>query len=232
MPKDVSVSSTGSKAARRLLRDVALRELYKRLKSESKSTRTHTLTTEELTKLLDNARRHTDLPDVTAETAAEAAKQRQLDLTKKRVETLERLHIAQRPTPTPVASSSKKQPLDDFKRTDIEDHKKILAAKLSATLKRLGALKEVDEYRFRLDAACDQARKFTLGFQRLEALQLHIDEIVPALTQHEWTQVNWGLTAIGGISFKGLRRNYGHIVRNVSDFCTDYFGFLDIESLV
>lgn len=145
---------------------------------------------------------------------------------------LEHLRIAQRSAPIPIASLSKKQPLDDFKCTDIEDRKKILAAKLSATLKRLGALKEVDKYRFCLDAACNQVRKFSLGFQHLEALQLHIDKIVPALTQHEWTQVNWELTAIGGISFKGLCRNYGHIVRNMSDFCVDYFGFLDIESLV
>ena len=226
MPKEASSSS--AKAARHLLRDIAPRDLYKRLKSESRSSRTHTLTTDELVKLLDNARRHTDLPDVAATNAAEAAKQRQLELAQKRVETLERLHIAQTPDPTPTTSVTK-QPLDDFKKTDLEDRTKILISKLDATIKRLGALKEIDNFEDRHD---DKARKFCLGLKRLQALREHIDYIAPRLNLEEWKSVNWGLTTIGGISFKGLRRNYEHILSTVAGVCSDYFSCLDIEDLV
>ena len=181
---------------------------------------------------MENTHPHTDLPIVAADNAAEAAKQRQLNLTQKRVETLERLKIAQRPAPTPVAASSSKKPLDDFTRTDVNDRKKILLVKVTATLKRLAAIKEIEEYQLRLDVNCDKVKKFDLGFRRLESLVANIDRIAPKLTQKEWTQVNWGLTAIGGVSFKGLRRNYDHVLGLLSEYCVNYFSCLDIESLL
>ena len=83
MPKDTSRVSSASSVDGRYkvaLRDVAPRDLYKRLKKERKAGDTHTLTTAELTRLIDAAAqyKYPETDDfIEAVNAAEAAKQRQ-----------------------------------------------------------------------------------------------------------------------------------------------------------
>ena len=234
VPKDTSCVSSASSVDgcyKVALRDVAPRDLYKQLKKERKVGDTHTLTTAELTRLVDAAAqyKYPETDDFTeAVNAAEAAKQRQNKILEDRVKLLERLDIAQTPIPTAVIPK-RKVPLDDFKRTTVDDRRQILAAKLQATLKRLRGLDEVETDD---DDLHDRKVKFRLGFRRLRALDEHLDWVTDKFIEEDWKSVNWGLTAIGGVSFKQIRSNYRNILRTVADICDTYFSCLDIESLV
>ena len=222
MPKDVKRVATASSVDGRYhikLRDIAPYDLYKRLKADRKASRKHELTTDELTKLLDAAAqfKYSDSDEFTeAANAAEAAKQRQNKIIEQRASLLERLNKAQAETPTPIIA---KNPINDkIKKIDLDDRRRILASKLSATIKRLQALQEVGN-------AGESVRS---GLERLQLLEKQFDEVVKDFEDTEWRSINWGLTSIGGVSFKRLRYNFDSIVRTVGDICDQYFCFLEI----
>ena len=230
MPKDTSSTPGDSRRPKRItkLKEVLPVEFYQRLKAERKAGRSHVLTTEELCELVARVTNAQSSTSLTPDNAAEATQLRNIEISKKRQELLERISTAPPPVATPIASTSK-VPLDDFKRTDLEDRKKILATKLKATLTRLNAIKELGESEFFASSEPDLVRSFQRGYRDLEIVFNHLDKSVANLRPNEWTSLNWGLTTISGIKFTGLRKKFTYVLRTIVDIFDKYFLFISVE---
>lgn len=236
MPKDVSrIERTPVDGRHKVaLRDIAPYALYKRLKSERKAGSTHTLTTAELTQLVDAAAQHKypEIDDHTAATtAAEAAKQRQNKLVEKRVEVLERLNVAQVPLSVPVVVQ-RKQPLDDIKRLDFNplDRISILRVKLDGTLPRLRGFNDVGNQGFFDNANGDHVRSFQRGFSDLNRISENLTKAVGSIREQEWLAIIYGFNSIAGVKFSGIRPNFKYILGRLADIFDTYFSFISVPS--
>lgn len=229
VPKD-----TSSRPITKLKRVVAP-DVYARLKSERKEGRSHNLTTEELCALIDSVAKaqpqastsRSTAPSSFPDSSAEAARLRNLQVAEKRLQLIERISTLPAPAATPAFE---RNPLDDLKKVSADDRKNILVSKLTATLKRFGAIKELGETDLFIDANSSHVASFRRGLDNLEFFLRNADRAVANITEIEWRSLNWGLIAIGKVSFKGLRRNFAHVLSNVAKICDENFYFVDKNS--
>ena len=99
--------------------------------------------------------------------------------------------------------------LIDFKKHTTEDLIGIFRPRLNATLTRLSAIPEVDGFQ---DLVYDHFRAYQRTVDKLTLLRDQLELRAPTVTPAEWRTLEWGLKKIGGISFKGLRKNLDNVI--------------------
>lgn len=108
-------------------------------------------------------------------------------------------------TPGPSSIGAPKPVLIDFTKTNVRNQIGIFTPKLTATLHRLKAIPKVEHYSH---ATYDQVCTFECLCDSLQALLDNIVERAPTIIPDQWQSLNYGLKELGGVSFKGLRRNF------------------------
>ena len=118
--------------------------------------------------------------------------------------------------------------LIDFRKHSLDDLRGIFRPKINATLTRLQPIFEFEQLK---DEPYDKRQVVCAGHDRLQLLKKALDDEYAAQWTHEqWQKLDWGLKAIGQVSFKGLRRNYSAIVDQLATiFNGEYFEWFDIE---
>ncbi|EKM48339.1 uncharacterized protein PHACADRAFT_202943 [Phanerochaete carnosa HHB-10118-sp] len=104
------------------------------------------------------------------------------------------------PTYTPIAP---KPVTIDFSRYTAADLARIFAPKFAATLKRFNVLESLDCP----DVLTDDINAVFKLRDRLAHLDRTLKDVSRVISIEEWNRWDSGLKQIGGISFKGLRRN-------------------------
>ncbi|EKM48640.1 uncharacterized protein PHACADRAFT_202573, partial [Phanerochaete carnosa HHB-10118-sp] len=108
--------------------------------------------------------------------------------------------ITAAPTYTPIAP---KPVTIDFSRYTAADLARIFAPKFAATLKRFNVLETLDCP----DVLTDDINAVFKLRDRLAHLDRTLKDVSRVISVEEWNRWDSGLKQIGGISFKGLRRN-------------------------
>lgn len=114
--------------------------------------------------------------------------------------------ITARPAPVPAAL---KPILVDFKKHSTEDLIGIFRPRLDATLLRLSAIAELDQFQ---DQIYDHRCAYKRTVEKLTLLRDQFELRAGLVTPEEWRTLEWGLKKIGAISFKGLRKNLDSII--------------------
>lgn len=128
-------------------------------------------------------------------------------------------------TYTPIA----RKPLTlDFKKLTTDDLVGILKPKVRATFNRLKVLYEVYLTEILTDPDNQLVTLDIVNLRnKLEHFLEHSHEVVSGATRTELQSLDWGLRAIGLISFTGLRRNFSRISVEVQRVAT--FGYFDLK---
>ena len=123
-------------------------------------------------------------------------------------------------TYTPIAP---KPTLLDFKKLTPEDTFNIFKVRINATLDRLNAPYERREFDDLPDVTREQLVKLYAKFDKLA----HFEDRYKTVTPEQWQQLQFGLKAIGNISFAGLRYNYRKICASIAGvYLSGYFDWV------
>lgn len=208
------------------LKKILNKETFNRVNNERKAGRLHIFTTEKLLDLINKVADAQPSLDSTPNNAAESARHRQLELSRKRQELIKQISTNPPPPPAPIA---RKVPLNKLPRINHVDRALILCPKLDAVLTRLCGFDEVGSQKFFDKANGDHVRSFRRGFHDLHQLAENLDEAVKHLEESEWKSLNWGFTLIKQVSLRNIRENFTYTLKCLAEIFDNYFLFISID---